>query len=108
MRAESKKFWQQDGTFYTIWIKVRASSRRPGFQGILEGEEQRLIWGVSASPEKGKANRELVHALADVLRLPVRAVEIISGETNNLKTVRIDAAAMLQISDLPEILSRGG
>lgn len=103
--TNSKTFWKLDRAIYTIWLKVRANSSRPGFQGVLDGDQPRLVWGVSVAPEKGKANRELVHSLAKVLGLPGSAIEIVSGETSNLKMIKIDPSAMDAPLSLPDKLN---
>lgn len=44
---------------------------------------------VAAAAEDGKANEALVRLLADVLAVPVRAVEIVSGHSSRDKTVEL-------------------
>ncbi len=42
-------------------------------------------------PERGKANKELVTAIARALRIPLDLVVIVSGQTSRRKRLRIDA-----------------
>lgn len=73
-------------------VKVKPRSRRTGVLGLRAG---RLLVGVSAPPERGKANDELVAILAEVLGLPRSSIEIVSGHGHRDKVVRcagVDAA----------------
>lgn len=45
---------------------------------------------VTAPPEKGKANQQVCEVLAAHYKVPVRAVEIVTGHGNPRKVVRID------------------
>ena len=45
---------------------------------------------VTAPPEKGKANEQVCAVLAARYKVPVRAVEIVSGHWNPRKLVRIN------------------
>jgi uncharacterized protein len=45
---------------------------------------------VAAAPEKGKANRALVDFLAQHLNVAKSRVHIMSGETSQLKRIRVD------------------
>lgn len=41
-------------------------------------------------PEGGRANDEVVRLLADVLRVPVRNVTVVSGQSSRAKVVELD------------------
>lgn len=45
---------------------------------------------VSAVPEKGKANKAMIVALAKALGLPKSSFELLSGDTARQKILRID------------------
>jgi hypothetical protein len=66
-------------------VKVKPRSRRTGILGVRAG---RLLVGVSAPPERGRANDELVAILAAVLGLPRSRLEIVSGHGHRDKAVR--------------------
>ena len=55
-------------------------------------EGDRLKCYLKSSPEKGKANKELIELLSKALQLPGSACIIISGATSRLKRVRIDTS----------------
>ena len=74
----------QDGTI--LKLKVSPGARRNALGGVHAGM---LRVAVTAAPEKGKANRAVLTLLGSVLGLPVRALEIIAGETAGQKSVLI-------------------
>jgi uncharacterized protein (TIGR00251 family) len=45
---------------------------------------------VAAAPEKGKANRALCEFLAERLGIAKSRIRIVSGETSQLKRIRVD------------------
>jgi uncharacterized protein YggU (UPF0235/DUF167 family) len=45
---------------------------------------------VAAAPEKGRANRALVEFLSDHLKVAKSRIRIMSGETSQLKRIRVD------------------
>jgi uncharacterized protein (TIGR00251 family) len=47
---------------------------------------------VTAPPEKGKANEQVCAVLAAHYKVPVRAVQILTGQGSPKKLVRIDLA----------------
>ena len=66
--------------------KIVPGSSRTGVCGLLDGM---LKIKISAAPEKGKANQELVGFLAKKLGVKKKAVSIISGQTNPVKQVQV-------------------
>jgi uncharacterized protein len=44
---------------------------------------------IAAAPEHGKANAALVRLLSDVLAVPARTVEIVSGHASREKTIEL-------------------
>jgi uncharacterized protein (TIGR00251 family) len=59
---------------------------RSGFAGWRDGS---LIVKLAAAPVEGAANDELIALLAKTLRLPKRAITIVSGERARTKRIRI-------------------
>jgi len=70
-----------------ISVKVIPKSSRTELAGQLADGTWKVK--VAAPPEKGKANRELCHFLADHFGVPRSRVRIVSGETSHLKRVRV-------------------
>ena len=50
---------------------------------------KRIEVKLKAPPEKGKANEELLQALATIFQVPTSRIEITSGATNSKKSILI-------------------
>ena len=50
---------------------------------------KRLEAKLKAPPERGKANEELINALASLFDIPAASIEIASGTRDSLKSVRL-------------------
>ena len=57
---------------------------------IIGFEEDILKIRIKASPEKGKANKELIRFIASELSIAQRRITILSGHTSKLKKLQID------------------
>lgn len=74
----------------TISLKVIPKSSKNEIAGFLEDGTIKLK--ITAAPERGKANAEIIAFLADQFGVSKRQVEIVRGETSALKTVVILAS----------------
>lgn len=72
------------GWLITVWAQPGA--RRTEAAAVIEG---RLKVRLAAPPVDGKANDALLRWLADRLRLPLRALQLTSGQTSRHKRVRV-------------------
>jgi uncharacterized protein len=70
-----------------IEVKVIPRAARPGMAGTRDGV---LLVRINAPPVEGAANAELVEVLSRALRVPKKAISIVSGERNRLKRVRVE------------------
>ncbi len=77
-----------------VELRVRPGSSRGGMAGMREG---RLLVAVHAPPEGGRANREALKTLAEVLGVPTSALELVRGASSRDKTV------LLRGMDLAEV-----
>jgi uncharacterized protein (TIGR00251 family) len=66
--------------------KIVPGSSRTCVCGLLGGM---LKIKVSAQPEKGKANQNLIEFLAKQLGVKKNAISIISGQTNPIKQIQV-------------------
>ncbi len=84
--GSSKKFLQpyKDGVRLEVYLQPKAS--RSEIVGLY-GEALKIK--VKAPPVEGKANKALLLFLADLLGLPRRRLEIISGLTSRRKSIYI-------------------
>lgn len=77
-------------------VKVVPASSRTTVCGLLD---DMVKIKVSAAPEKGKANKCLVDFLAKQLGVKKNAVNIISGKTCAVKSVRVIGISIEQLSN---------
>ena len=90
--TEAKKMPDQTKT--VIKVKLLPKSSRNQFVG-REGGLFKVK--VTAPPIEGKANKALLALLAGKLRVPKGAIEIISGKSSRLKSIRIDGLSEEEI-----------
>jgi len=93
---------QEDATGVVFTAKIVPGSSRTAVAGTLE---EMIKIRVAAPPEKGKANQCLVEFLARQLGVKKNAIEILAGQTNPVKQVRVagvSAATLLEKLGLNE------
>ncbi|MCK4753155.1 MAG: YggU family protein [Planctomycetes bacterium] len=73
-----------NGVIFTA--KIVPASSKTVIAGLLDGM---LKVKISAPPEKGKANKNLVDFLAKKLGVKKNTVTIISGQTNPVKSIQV-------------------
>ena len=69
-------------------VKVVPKSSKTELVGYLPDGTWKVK--VAAAPEKGRANRALCEFLAEKLGVAKSKVHIVSGETSQLKRIRVD------------------
>jgi len=64
---------------------------RPGAsrRGILRIDPRGPVIGVASAPERGRANAELIEAIAGIAGVARVAVEVVSGASARQKSLRI-------------------
>jgi hypothetical protein len=72
-------------------IRLTPRGGRDAVEGVIFGADGRpaLALRVAAAPVDGEANAALIAFVAKALKLPKRAVTILSGETGRLKLLRL-------------------
>ena len=78
-----------DGSRITVQVVPRASKTE--VVGAYGDDALRLR--LAAPPVDGKANKELLRFLSEVLGVPSRALELVSGQTGRHKVVRVAGLA---------------
>lgn len=71
----------------SVWVQPGARSSAP--QGIVDGC---LKLRLAAPPVEGRANEALVRWVADRLGVPLRAVDLVAGQTSRRKRLRVACA----------------
>lgn len=88
---------QQNAETVSFTVKaVPASSRCAALAGIYDGM---LKIKLSAAPEKGKANEELVSLLAKIMNIKKKDISIISGRTGPVKQIEIKGITINRLMD---------
>ena len=82
---------------FTLAVKVIPSAPGNRFAGY-QGEE--LVVKISAPPEKGKANKELISFFAKSLGLPKSSVILFRGETSHHKLLRLPSSCRASLQRL--------
>lgn len=80
----------EDGEIF-LRIKVSPNASKNEIVSLsLDGEgEETLKIKIAAAPEKGKANAEISKFFAKTFEIPKKNVNIISGEKNPLKLIKL-------------------
>lgn len=78
-------------------VRVIPRARKTECAGV---RGQSLVVRLAAPPVEGAANDALIDFFADALRVPRRAVHIVSGERNREKRVAIAGVTAGQINSL--------
>ncbi|TWG50023.1 MULTISPECIES: DUF167 domain-containing protein [unclassified Aminobacter] len=88
---EQSSFYRRVSGGLELFVRLTPKSSRDAVEGVETASDGRahLKARVRAVPEKGKANQALVKLIASTLGVPARDVEIVSGDTARLKTVRV-------------------
>ena len=79
----------------TIEIVARPGSQR---RGLLRVEPRGLVIGLASPAEKGKANDELIAAIAALAEVPRAEVSILRGTSAREKIVRIATAQPTEVA----------
>lgn len=77
----------------TFRLKVIPNAAKPRFSLASDGT---IVCHLTAQPEKGKANKELVERLANALHLAQRQVQILQGDTTRYKKILIEASLTIE------------
>lgn len=86
----------------TFAVRVQPRASRTTIRGELDGA---LRVALAAPPVDGAANEELVRFLARLLRVPVRQVSLLAGQTSKNKVVAI---AGVTAEEVAEALGQAG
>lgn len=75
-------------TLSKLMIKVTPRAKKTEISGFLEDGTIKVR--LNAPPVDGKANKELIRFLAELLRVPKSSIQIVSGKTSRRKIVHIE------------------
>lgn len=76
-------------------IAVKPNSKKQ----VIDFNPNFLSISLKSSPEKGKANRELLKYLSKILDIPISKIQLISGHTSRDKRILISDFESTQIKE---------
>lgn len=87
----------------SCWLRVKVvpKAKAPGFLGV-QGEAVKVA--VTAAPEKGEANAQLVTLVAQLLRLRPSQVQLVRGQKGRQKLLALQASSEAVLQALTEAL----
>ncbi len=85
-------------------VRAQPGARRTGVVGEHDGA---LRIAVTASPDKGKANRAIAAVLSEAFSIPKSSIELVSGQTSRQKEFRLDGLRCSQVRDICDTLTGG-
>ena len=95
-----------EGNRVTFWLKIKP---RSGRRRLLRNSAGELCLELTAPPVEGQANEAAVDFLAELLRVPRSAIEIVTGAKSRRKLIRITAGpAQETISRLEALAQQKG
>lgn len=101
-------YYEQTATGYTLRVRVTPNSSRCAAGGIFTAADGRdyLKINLTAVPEKGKANQELIKFLSKVLGVPKSAFSLLSGDTDRYKRIAVAVLPSAEITTLLDTLEQ--
>ncbi len=101
--------WSRRGGHLIVVVRLTPKSARDEIVGLgrLSDERPVLQVRVRALPQDGKANQALIKVLAKALRVPTTSVDLESGTTGRVKTLRLGGDADVLQSALARLSGLG-
>jgi len=95
-------FYEETSAGYILRIRVTPNASKCGISGIFvdSNNQDFLKINLTAVPEKGKANQELIKFLSKILNLSKSNFSIISGETDRYKKILLSISHTKETEDL--------
>lgn len=84
MKSEIQIENHPEGSVFWIWVRPRAA--RDELAGVREGA---VVLRVNAPPVEGEANRKALALLSQILRVPRRDVQMLSGHGGRRKRILV-------------------
>lgn len=97
--------WAATADGVILAVRLTPKGGRDAIDGIEAGADGKTVLKVRvrAAPSEGEANDALVRLIAKSLRVPPRAVDLISGQTSRVKRLKIAGPAIALMESLERI-----
>ena len=94
-------FYEQTTDGYILRIRVTPNASRCAIGGLFTDSQNQSYLKISlnATPEKGKANQELINFLSKLLKQSKSNFDIISGKTDHYKKILLTVQPSKEIED---------
>lgn len=95
-------FFEKTSNGYILRIRVTPNSSRCAFSGKFTDSNGQVFLKVSltAVPEKGKANQELIKFLSKSFNISKSSFSLISGETDRYKKLSINISPSQELDSI--------
>ena len=82
-------FYEQTTDGYILRIRVTPNASKCAVSGFFKDNQEQTYLKISlnATPEKGKANQELINFLSKLLKQSKSSFSILSGKTDHYKKI---------------------
>ena len=103
--GEDRRFFRAADGDLLVFVRLTPRSDRDAVTGTFEDAAGavRLAARVRAVPEAGKANAALIALLAKTLKLPKSRLSLVAGDTQRVKTIRIQSASADLVAALDQL-----
>lgn len=89
-----KHIFYYKGIYLALYIDIIAAPLS-GKSALVRDKNNRIKCFLKSAPEKGKANKEIIALLADLLKISQKSISIIAGQTDKKKRICIDTTITL-------------
>lgn len=72
-----------------IYLRIKVTPKQPRTEYLSTLDDGTIKIRLSAVPERGKANAELIRFLSEELGIPKNKIEIVMGTADPVKLVRV-------------------
>lgn len=93
---------KESGGAVTFNVKVVPGSSKNEITGVQDGA---IKVKITAAPDKGRANKELIDFLSGVFNVRKTAITLIKGEKSRLKSLKITGITKSDIEKHMEVFS---
>lgn len=92
-------FYEQTPDGYILRIRVTPNASKCAVGGLFKDTQEQTFLKISlnATPEKGKANQELINFLSKLLKKSKSSFDILSGKTDHYKKILLKTEPSSQL-----------
>lgn len=94
-------FYEQTSDGYILRIRVTPNASKCAIGGFFKDNQNQTYLKISlnATPEKGKANQELINFLSKLLKQSKSSFNILSGKTDHYKKILLSVQPSKELEE---------